>query len=109
MDSDRIMQVILNVVFNAIEAMPEGGTLTLGAKRIEKENREGVEILVRDTGKGITREDLKNIFKPFYTTKARGVGLGLAISNRIVRSHGGEIKVKSILEKGSSFRIRLEN
>lgn len=109
MDADRIMQVILNIVFNALEAMPEGGTLTLGARRIEKENREGIEILVRDTGKGIAREDLKNIFKPFYTTKERGVGLGLAICQRIVKSHGGEIKVKSIPGKGSSFRIQLEN
>lgn len=106
-DSEKIMQVILNIVFNAIEAMPEGGTLTLGARRIEKENREGIEIMVRDTGKGIAREDLKNIFKPFYTTKERGVGLGLAICNRIVRSHGGEIKVKSFVDKGSTFRIRL--
>ncbi|OPY14290.1 MAG: Sensor protein ZraS [Syntrophus sp. PtaB.Bin138] len=109
MDSEKIMQVILNLVFNAIEAMPEGGTLTLGAKRFERENSEGIEILVRDTGKGIAKEELKHIFKPFYTSKERGVGLGLAICNRIVRNHGGVIKVKSILGKGSSFRIQLEN
>ncbi|OPY89983.1 MAG: Sensor protein ZraS [Syntrophus sp. PtaU1.Bin208] len=109
MDSEKIMQVILNLVFNAIEAMPAGGTLTLGAKRFERENTEGIEILVRDTGKGIAREELKNIFKPFYTNKERGVGLGLAICNRIVKNHGGGIKVKSIVGKGSSFRIRLEN
>jgi two-component system, NtrC family, sensor histidine kinase HydH len=108
MDSEKIMQVVLNLVFNAIEAMPEGGVLTIGAKRFERENTEGIEILVRDTGKGITREEMKNIFKPFYTSKERGVGLGLAISNRIVRGHGGSIKVKSIVGKGSSFRIRLE-
>jgi len=107
-DSEKIMQVVLNLVFNAIEAMPEGGVLTLGAKRFERENTEGIEILVRDTGKGITREEFRNIFKPFYTTKERGVGLGLAICNRIVRGHGGSIKVKSIVGKGSSFRIRLE-
>ncbi len=109
MDSEKIMQVLLNLVSNAIEAMPEGGILTLGAKRFERENMEGIEILVRDTGKGIAKEELKNIFKPFYTNKERGVGLGLAICNRIVKNHGGSIKVKSIVGKGSSFRIRLEN
>ncbi len=108
-DSEKIMQVILNIVFNAIEAMPEGGKLTIGAKKVEKENSEGIEIVIRDTGKGIAKEDIKNIFKPFYTSKERGVGLGLAICNRIVRNHGGMITVKSNLGKGSTFRIRLEN
>ncbi|OPY03863.1 MAG: Sensor protein ZraS [Syntrophus sp. PtaB.Bin001] len=109
MDSEKIMQVILNIVFNAIEAMPDGGKLTLGARKVEKENNEGIEIIVRDTGKGIAKEDIKNIFKPFYTSKERGVGLGLAICNRIVRNHGGTITVKSNLGRGSTFKIRLEN
>ncbi len=94
---------------NAIEAMPEGGKLTLGARKVEKENTEGIEIIVRDTGKGIAKDDIKNIFKPFYTSKERGVGLGLAICHRIVRNHGGTITVKSNLGRGSTFRIRLEN
>ncbi|HYA15771.1 MAG TPA: ATP-binding protein, partial [Syntrophales bacterium] len=62
---------------------------------------------IRDTGKGIRKEEIKNIFKPFYTTKERGVGLGLAISQKIIKNHGGYIKVKSIPMQGSIFYIRL--
>lgn len=107
-DAEQITQVILNLAYNAIEAMPEGGTLTFRTSRIAGDAGAAVGLSIRDTGKGIKREDIKNIFKPFFTTKERGVGLGLPICQRIIRSHGGRLRVKSILGQGSIFYIRLD-
>jgi signal transduction histidine kinase len=95
------------MVFNAINAMPKGGFLTIRTSIIKSETGEAVSISIRDTGKGIRREDMKNIFKPFFTTKERGVGLGLAICQRIIKNHGGYIRVKSIAGKGTIFYIRI--
>lgn len=106
-DQEQIVQVILNIVLNAIEAMPEGGRLTLKTKKIQSDTGEAVSIAIRDTGKGIKKEDIRNVFKPFFTTRERGVGLGLAICERIIRNHGGDIRVKSIPGQGSIFHIRL--
>ncbi len=106
-DAEQLIQVILNIAFNAIEAMPEGGTLTFRTSRIESEKGEAIGIAIRDTGKGIGKEGLQNIFKPFFTTKDRGIGLGLAICQRIIRNHGGYIRVKSIPGQGSIFYIRI--
>jgi signal transduction histidine kinase len=106
-DAEQLVQVILNIAFNAIEAMHEGGTLIFRTSKISSGDGEAVGISVRDTGKGIKKEEMKNIFKPFFTTKERGVGLGLAISQKIIKNHGGHIKVKSIPLQGSIFYIRL--
>ncbi|MDO9585331.1 MAG: ATP-binding protein, partial [Syntrophales bacterium] len=108
-DGDQIIQVILNIVFNAMDAMPGGGTLTIKTSKIESETGTAVGISIRDTGKGIKREDMRNIFKPFFTTKERGVGLGLAICRRIIKNHGGHIRMKSISGQGTVFYIRLED
>ena len=108
MDQEQIHQVILNIAINAIEAMPKGGTLTVRTSRIESDTGDAVGISIRDTGEGIRREALKQIFTPFFTTKERGVGLGLAVCQRIIRSHGGRIRVKSIPGRGTIFYIRLE-
>jgi signal transduction histidine kinase len=108
MDQEQIHQVILNIALNAIEAMPEGGTLTIRTSRIESDAGDAVGISIRDTGLGIRREALKQIFTPFFTTKERGVGLGLAVCQRIIRNHGGRIRVKSIPGQGTIFYIRLE-
>ncbi|MHB8909631.1 MAG: ATP-binding protein [Syntrophales bacterium] len=108
MDQEQIHQVILNIAINAIEAMPEGGTLTIRTSRITSDAGDAVGISIRDTGHGIRRETLKQIFTPFFTTKERGVGLGLAVCQRIIRSHGGRIRVKSIPGRGTIFYIRLE-
>ncbi len=108
MDQEQIHQVILNIVINAIEAMPKGGALTIRTSRIESDTGDAVGISIRDTGEGIPREALKQIFTPFFTTKERGVGLGLAVCQRIIRSHGGRIRVKSIPGRGTIFYIRLE-
>jgi len=108
MDQEQIHQVILNIALNAIEAMPEGGTLTFRTSRIESDTGDAVGISIRDTGTGIRREEIKQIFTPFFTTKERGVGLGLAVCQRIIRNHGGRIRVKSIPGRGTIFYIRLE-
>lgn len=106
-DEEQILQVILNISLNAIEAMSQGGTLTFRTTKMETSVGDAVGISIRDTGAGIAPQDVKNIFKPFYTTKERGVGLGLAICQRIVKEHGGVIRVKSIPGQGSVFFIRL--
>jgi len=106
-DEQQILQVILNISLNAIEAMPRGGALILRTSRITTGVGDAVGISIRDTGGGISSDELKNIFKPFYTTKERGVGLGLAICQRIIKEHGGVIRVKSISGQGSVFFIRL--
>ena len=106
-DGEQLLQVILNIALNAIEAMPQRGTLTFRTSKIETSAGNAVGITIRDTGHGINKETLKNIFKPFYTTKERGAGLGLAICQKIIKEHGGQIRVKSIPEQGSVFFIRL--
>ncbi|MEN6360259.1 MAG: ATP-binding protein, partial [Smithella sp.] len=81
--------------------------LTLRTTQIETDVGNAVGIEIRDTGQGMSRETEKNIFKPFFTTKERGVGLGLAICHKIVREHGGLLRVKSVSGQGSVFFIRL--
>jgi signal transduction histidine kinase len=106
-DDQQLMQVILNIALNGIESMPQGGTLTFRTSRIEATDGDAVGITIRDTGQGISKEALKNIFKPFFTTKERGTGLGLAICQKIIKEHGGLIRVKSLPGQGSVFFIRL--
>jgi signal transduction histidine kinase len=106
-DDQQLMQVILNIALNGIESMPQGGTLTFRTSRIEATDGDAIGITIRDTGQGISKEALKNIFKPFFTTKERGTGLGLAICQKIIREHGGLIRVKSLPGQGSVFFIRL--
>jgi signal transduction histidine kinase len=105
-DDHQLMQVIINIALNAIEAMPQGGVLTFRTSRIETSGGNDIGITIRDTGQGMSKIALKNIFKPFFTTKERGVGLGLAICQKIIKEHGGQIRVKSIPGKGSVFFIR---
>lgn len=107
-DGEQIMQVILNIAVNAIEAMPNGGVLSFKTSLVKiNEEVVAVGINIRDTGLGIAKEDRKNIFKPFFTTKKRGVGLGLAICKKIINQHGGSIKFKSLVNQGTVFSIRL--
>jgi len=102
-DPNYLKQVLLNLVLNGIEAMPNGGTMTLEATASR-----GKRILsVSDTGMGISKESLERIFEPYFTTKAKGSGLGLAIARRIVEEHGGTISVNSEPQKGSRFEIVL--
>ncbi len=105
MDSEQIYQVLFNMVFNSIQAMPEGGTLTIRTRRMQE--RQGVMLQVSDTGIGISAENLEQIFTPFFTDKNRGTGLGLAIARNIVEKHGGRIDVESREGEGSTFTITL--
>jgi signal transduction histidine kinase len=102
---NQMPQVILNIVKNAIEAMPRGGTLTISTKRDDGP----LKIAVEDTGLGMTDEVRQKIFDAFFTTKeqVRGVGLGLSVCYGIVQDHGGEIEVQSAPGKGSTFCVTL--
>jgi two-component system, NtrC family, sensor kinase len=115
-DPDQLQQVLLNLMVNAIQSMPEGGELRLIAtpqwvskEGLEEGQRQYVEIRVEDTGVGMEREVIKNIFNPFFTTKEkeRGTGLGLTVSQGIVQDHEGWIDVESEAGKGSVFKVFL--
>ena len=103
-DPHHLGRAVLNLVLNALEAMPEGGTLTLAAAPLEGG---GAEIRVEDTGKGIPAEALQRIFDPFFTTKAQGTGLGLAFVQRVAEAHGGSVEASNLPGGGASFRLRL--
>jgi PAS domain S-box-containing protein len=103
LDEVLMRQALTNLVQNAVEAMPEGGTLTI---RGTSTNRE-LSLTIADTGTGISRDKLKKIFLPFFTTKDTGVGLGLALVHKIVLSHGGRIDVQSSEGQGTTFTVIL--
>ncbi len=102
-DRDQIRQAVLNLVRNAKESMPEGGTVELVVER----DADRVAIVVRDQGVGIAPENLERIFDPFFSTKLTGTGLGLALCHQIVAEHGGELAVRSEVGVGSEMRVRL--
>jgi PAS domain S-box-containing protein len=109
-DTGQIEQVLLNLYANAMQAMPDGGILTITCHEINKQQRETsrwVELFVADTGGGIASKHLEDIFKPFFTTKAHGIGLGLPITRRFIEDHGGSLLVESEVGKGTTFTIRL--
>lgn len=106
----QMEQVFLNLIVNARQAMPQGGTLAISTRLVETERMPQVEVAFTDTGKGIKKEDLSKMFKPFFTTKekGKGTGLGLSVSCSIVEKHKGTIKVESKGEgKGAKFTIFL--
>lgn len=115
-DPDQLQQVFLNIILNAIQSIPQGGTVRLSASSkwiskegLEDDSRRYVEVCVEDTGIGMEREVMENIFNPFFTTKEkdRGTGLGLTVSQGIVQDHEGWIDVESETGKGSIFRVYL--
>ena len=102
-DSDQIHQVLLNLLLNAVQAMEGAGTVC-----VEIGSREGyASVVVSDTGRGISAQNLPNIFRPFYTTKGNGTGLGLSLARRIVEDHHGRIEVNSVVGSGSKFIVLL--
>jgi signal transduction histidine kinase len=101
-DEVLMRQAVSNLLQNAVEAMPDGGTLT-----IEVHVNRDLKIVIRDTGMGIPSDKLKKIFLPFYTLKDTGVGMGLALVHKIVTSHGGRVDVTSTVGKGTVFSIIL--
>jgi two-component system cell cycle sensor histidine kinase/response regulator CckA len=107
-DAGQLQQVLTNLVVNAREAMPSGGTITIGVAPSRDEDTDGVVLSVRDTGIGIAEELLPLIFEPLFTMrKSGGTGLGLAIVAQIVERHGGSISVASEVQRGTTFEIRL--
>ncbi|MCE9763032.1 MULTISPECIES: two-component system sensor histidine kinase ZraS [Citrobacter] len=103
-DPDRLTQVLLNLYLNAIHAIGRQGTITVEAN---ESSGERVKIVVTDTGKGIAAEQLEAIFTPYFTTKADGTGLGLAVVQNIIEQHGGTIQVASVEGKGATFTLWL--
>jgi signal transduction histidine kinase len=102
-DEGQLRAVFLNLLRNSREAMPSGGAVTARTRRVDG----AVEVEVGDTGGGIPPGDLSRIFEPFYSTKERGTGLGLAFAHQVVKEHGGTIRCESALGTGTTFTIRL--
>lgn len=101
-DKSQFEEIFLNLIVNGYHAMPKGGTLTIEAESVHGQ----VKIHIKDTGCGIPKQNLKNIFKPFYTTKGKsGTGLGLYIVKKLVEQNDGTIQVESEVGKGTSFRL----
>jgi signal transduction histidine kinase len=108
MNRTELQQVLVNLIVNAIHAMPYGGTLSLRDRDEDREARRGVVIEVGDTGTGMSPEVLRKVFDPFFTTKRReGTGLGLSISQTLVTRQGGKISVESVAGRGTTFTIWL--
>jgi two-component system sensor histidine kinase HydH len=110
-DAQQLRQVFLNLTINAFDAMAQGGRLQVSTS-LRRSTRRGVaaaflEIRFRDDGLGIPPADLRNLFIPFFTTKEKGTGLGLPISQRIIENHGGTIEVRSQPGSGSTFTVLL--
>jgi len=106
-DANRLKQAFLNLFLNAIDAMPSGGTLTVSTNLCSSDASKSVSICVKDTGIGINDKLLPHIFEPFHSTKEKGTGLGLSITYGIIKEHGGEIMVESLIGEGSRFIIQL--
>jgi len=106
-DANQLQQCLLNLIFNAVDAMPDGGTLTLSAA--SEPNPNTVAIRVTDTGHGIREEDMGHLFEPFYTTKqeGHGIGLGLSTTYGIIDRHGGSLTAASQPGRETTFEIRL--
>lgn len=102
-DAMQIHQVLRNLISNGVEAMPEGGTLEIRAEETAK----NIAISVRDSGTGMTKEQLGKLFQPLYTTKARGIGLGLVVVKNLTQANGGTVEVRSEAGKGSLFLVTL--
>ncbi|MFB3926532.1 MAG: nitrogen regulation protein NR(II) [Syntrophales bacterium] len=104
MDIDKLQQALLNIIKNAMESISREGSITIS---IEPTGNRSVDVMITDTGVGLTAEEIDRIFSPEYTTKEKGLGLGLPIAHEIIRAHGGEIRVHSRIGSGTTFQIRL--
>ena len=103
MDPERLTQAFINIMKNGMEAMDQGGTLYIKTKSI----KEGVEVIISDSGSGIPPEQMEKIFNYYYTTKEKGVGLGLPIAHRIIEAHGGHLKIESRVGSGTEVTVTL--
>jgi signal transduction histidine kinase len=103
-DASQIKSVLVNLLMNALEAMPRGGVVRL---QLHLPEMNQIRLVVEDTGHGIPREMLTTVFEPFVSTKATGTGLGLAVTKRLIEEHGGHITVENRPEGGARFTITL--
>jgi signal transduction histidine kinase len=104
MDVNKLQQSFLNLIKNALESMPAEGKITI---TVDKEGKNYIIVSISDTGCGMTAEEIEKIFSPEYTTKEKGVGLGIPLASEIIRGHGGEIRVISRKEEGTTFEVVL--
>ena len=102
-DEDSLIQILNNLIINSLQAMPDGGQLEINTV-VTKDRR---EIIINDTGCGMTSEQVENMFNPFYSTKPDGTGLGLSISYELIRTLGGDIDVYSTMNEGTTITITL--
>jgi signal transduction histidine kinase len=102
-DPDLLHRALSNLVLNAMDAMPNGGALTINAAR----RSDAVELRISDTGSGMTAEECERLFTPYYTTKQHGTGLGLAIVQSVISDHNGTIRVESTPGSGTTFVVEL--
>ena len=103
-DPLQMMQVFQNLIINSVQAMPEGGHLRISAKKLDTDF---IEISVEDTGEGISTENLNKLFYPLFTTKPRGIGLGLVVCRNLTEANGGRIEVESTTGAGTTFTVTL--
>jgi two-component system nitrogen regulation sensor histidine kinase NtrY len=104
-DAKVLSRAVINLIENALQAMPGGGTLTVGVRHGDPDGP--VELSVTDTGPGLSGEVRRRLFEPYFSTKSSGTGLGLAIARRAVEAHGGTIEVESVPQQGTTFRIHI--
>jgi signal transduction histidine kinase len=102
-DAEQLWEALSNLIRNALDAMPDGGNLAVSAKR----NGAQALVSISDNGRGMTEEEARNLFVPFFTTKSDGTGLGLAYAQRVINEHGGKIDYATARGKGSTFSIQL--
>jgi signal transduction histidine kinase len=107
-DEYELHQAFVNLLLNALEAMPQEGTLSVRTTKSELSNGQpSIQVEIVDTGSGILPEHMDQVFEPFFTTKAAGTGLGLAVTRRIIEEHGGSISVQSQPDQGTTFVVKL--
>jgi signal transduction histidine kinase len=104
MDMDKLQQALLNLIKNAMESITDRGSITLS---VESPDKDRIGIRIKDTGCGMTNDEIERIFSPEYTTKEKGLGLGLALAHEIIRGHGGDIRVTSQPGYGTTFEVIL--
>jgi signal transduction histidine kinase len=103
MDPERLTQAFINIMKNGMQAMGRGGTLRIETKSL----KESVEVIISDSGPGIPPEEMEKIFNYYYTTKEKGVGLGLPIAHRIIEAHGGQLEIESRVGSGTKVTVTL--
>ncbi len=101
----EMRQVIWNLVLNAVQAMPGGGRMEVRTSTVQENGRAYLAVAVSDQGDGVQAEDPMRVFEPFFTTREKGTGLGLAVVKRITESHGGTVRVESMPGRGSTFTL----